>query len=105
MKYEDMNKDLPAAVSQVASFIGADISSDVIAKIAGMTSFDKMKSDNTANYSWHDQHKKRGATDFLRRGIVGDWKNHLSPEKSAEMDAICKGTRLEFDYGVLASKL
>ena len=30
MKYEDMKKDLPAAVSQVASFIGADISSDVI---------------------------------------------------------------------------
>ena len=51
MKYEDMKKDLSAAVSQVASFIGADISNDVIGKIADMTSFDKMKSDNTANYS------------------------------------------------------
>ena len=43
-----------------------------------MTSFDRMKSDNTANYSWHDQYQKESAPDFLRRGIVGDWKNHLS---------------------------
>ena len=33
IKYEDMKKDLPAAVSQVASFIGANTSSDVIGKI------------------------------------------------------------------------
>ena len=101
IKYEDMKKDLPAAVSQVASFIGADISSDVIGKIADMTSFDKMKSDNTANYSWYDQYKRKGAPDYLRRGIVGDWKNHLSQEQSAEMDAICAqrlgGTGLKFN--------
>ena len=48
VKYEDMKKDLPAAVSQVASFIGADISSDVIAKIAALTDFNTMKKDNTA---------------------------------------------------------
>ena len=105
IKYEDMKKDLPAAVSQVASFIGADVSSDVIAKIADVTSFDEMKSDNTANYSWTDPHTRSGSTDFLRRGIVGDWKNYLSPEQSAEIDAICAqrldGTGLELDYGWL----
>ena len=47
LKYEDMKRDLPGAVSQIASFIGADPSSDVITDIADLTSFDKMKNDTT----------------------------------------------------------
>ena len=97
MKYEDMKKDLPAAVSQVASFMGADISSDVIAKIATLTDFKSMKKESTAHRSVFTK-----SGNFFRKGIVGDWKNHLSPEQSAEIDAICaqrlEGTGLEFDY-------
>ena len=97
MKYEDMKKDLPAAVSQVASFMGADISSDVIAKIATLTDFKSMKKESTAHRSVFTK-----SGNFFRKGMVGDWKNHLSPEQSAEIDAICaqrlEGTGLEFDY-------
>ncbi len=39
---------------------------------------------------------------FMRKGIVGDWKNFLSAEQSAEMDTICvnrlRDTGLEFQY-------
>ena len=101
LKYEDMKKDLPGAVSQIALFVGADLSSDVIAKIADLTSFDKMKKDDAANYSWTPVHKT-AETKFMRKGTVGDWKNYLTEEQSAEMDAICaekpKGTGLEFQY-------
>ena len=101
LKYEDMKKDLPGAVSRIASFVEADLSSDVIAKISDFTSFDKMKKDNAANYSWTPLHKT-SETKFLRKGTVGDWKNYLTEEQSAEMDAICaerlKGTGLEFQY-------
>ena len=97
MKYEDMKKDLPAAVSQVASFMGTDISSDVIAKIATLTDFKSMKKESTAHRSVFTK-----SGNFFRKGMVGDWKNHLSPEQSAEIDAICaqrlEGTGLEFDY-------
>ena len=103
MKYEDMKKDLPAAVSQVASFMGADVSSDVIAKIATLTDFEYMKNDDTVNQSETKPYvRPSSTTDFLRKGEVGDWKNYLSPEQSAQMDAICaqklKGTGLEFQY-------
>ena len=97
MKYEDMKKDLPAAVSQVALFIGADISSDVIAKISTLTDFDSMKKDTTTCKSLPNQSHK-----FYRKGTVGDWKNYLSPEQTAEIDAICaqrlEGTGLKFQY-------
>ena len=53
LKYEDMKRDLPGAVSQIASFIGANLSNDVITKIADLTSFDKMKNDTTATILGH----------------------------------------------------
>ena len=97
-----MKKDLPAAVSQIASFMGADLPSDVIAKIAALTEFDAMKKDNTANYTEIKEGIRPGGTEFMRKGVVGDWKNFLTPEQSAQIDAICeeklKGTGLEFDY-------
>ena len=99
LKYEDMKKDLRQAVCQIAEFIGSSLSEEVITKIVELTTFEKMKNDNTANYSWDKAHQKQP---FLRKGIVGDWKNFLTPEQSAEIDAICserlKGTGLTFEY-------
>jgi hypothetical protein len=94
-----MKRDLPGAVSQIASFLEADLSGDVIAKIAELTSFDKMKADSTANLSWS---RLRQGTDieFMRKGIVGDWKNFLTAEQSAEIDSICakRLNGLDFRY-------
>jgi hypothetical protein len=99
LKYEDMKRDLPGVVSQIASFIGVKLSDDTLAKIVHLTSFEVMKDDNTANYTWG---RDENASKFMRKGIVGDWKNFLTAEQSAEMDAICadrlKDTGLEFEY-------
>ncbi len=105
LKYEDMKKDLPLAVSQIASFIGIDLLSDIVAKIADLTSFEKMKGD--LGYSSTIDNSEDGEPSFLRKGIVGDWKNCLSAEQSAEIDEICaqkfKELGIEFDFGIIAS--
>ncbi len=97
LKYEDMKKDLPFHVSKIASHIGAELSDDVIAKIAEETKFDKMRDNPTTNYEWRPSDHK-----FMRKGIVGDWKNFLSEEQSAQVDAMCaerlSGTGLEFEF-------
>lgn len=102
VKYEDMKKDLPVYVSKIASFMGVNLSSDAITKIAYMSSFEQMKNDDTANYSWIKDNMKPGSTDFLRKGEVGDWKNYFTPEQSAQVDAMCaqrfKDTGLVFDF-------
>ena len=102
LKYEDMKRDLSGAVSQIASFMGVKLSDNVLAEIVRLSTFEVMKDDNTINYSWTAAQKKEDAPKFMRKGIVGDWKNFLSAEQSAEMDAICsdrlKGTGLEFEY-------
>lgn len=100
--YEYMKKDLKQAVSRMATFMGANLSDDVVSKIADMTTFDNMKKDDTANYSWQEMFQKQDVQPFLRKGVVGDWKNFLSAEQSAQMDAICaerlKGTGMIFEY-------
>ena len=83
--------------------MGADVSSDVIAKIAALTDFEYMKNDDTVNQSELKPFLRPDCSiEFMRKGEVSDWKNCLSPEQSAEMDAICaqklKGTGLEFQY-------
>ena len=97
-----MKKDLFHVVSQIAAFLGADLSVDTISKIADLASFKAMKADNTTNFSWDKAFDKDGEPMFIRKGVVGDWKNFLSPEQSAQMDATCekrlKGTGLSLDF-------
>ena len=91
LKYEDMKKDLKKCVSEIASFIGADISEEMVAQIASQTTFESMKKNPLANNAWRNEVVSRGKskTEFMRKGIVGDWKNFLTQEQSAEVDAIC----------------
>ena len=102
LKYEDMKKDLPQTISQIASFLGVNLSGHIISKIADLSSFEKMKKDNTVNFSWVKAFNKDGVSTFIRKGLVGDWKSVLTPDQSAQMDVICterlKDTGLEFVF-------
>ena len=90
LKYEDMKKDLPSAVATIAKFIGQDISKELVEEIAHRTTFENMKKDSSANYEWLRNSKvlKPTRTDFMRKGIVGDWKNYFTPEQIARLDAV-----------------
>ena len=87
LRYEDMKKDLLQAVSDIASFMEIDLSGETVAKIAKLTTFDTMSKDNTANLSWRKNFRgENGEGTFMRKGIVGDWKNFLSAEQSTRME-------------------
>ena len=89
LKYEDMKKDLPSAVAAIAKFIGQDISKELLEEIAHRTTFENMKKDSSANYEWRNSKVlKPTGTDFMRKGIVGDWKNYFTPEQVARLDAV-----------------
>ena len=89
LKYEDMKKDLPTAVAAIAKFIGQDISKELVEEIAHRTTFENMKKDSSANYEWRNSKVlKPTRTDFMRKGIVGDWKNYFTPEQIARLDAV-----------------
>ena len=64
-----------------------------------------MKHNPAANGGWLDQFvpKRENPIPFIRKGIIGDWKSHLTEEQSAKIDTIVTetfaGTGLVFDCG------
>ena len=68
LTFEEMKKDLPCVVARIAKFIEVDISEEVIAKVSEKSTFDYMKDDNTANYSWLFLPENPHIAPHLRKG-------------------------------------
>ena len=75
-------------------------SQEVIKDIAEKTAFDKMRDNDTVNYSWSKFRCDPRAPPFMRKGAIGDWKTQFSFEDSQRLDKIYQdrlsGTGLDF---------
>ena len=100
--FEGMKRDLKAVVARVSDFLGYNLSDEVICNITEQTTFDVMKNNPAANKSDLDL-LMPGTTKFMRKGVIGDWRNVFTSEQSAMMDALVDekfaGSGLVFDYG------
>ena len=104
LKYEDMKKELHTTVQAIANFIGVkDASGELIQEVVKKSSFSAMCQDTTANKEWCNGSVFYHDHAFMRKGVVGDWKNHFTAEQNAMFDAVyeekMKGSGLEFDFG------
>ena len=104
ISYEWMKANHHAAVETIAKFIGCDLTPSEVSSIVDQTTFDTMKANPATNMSWLESTyvATESSTPFLRKGKVGDWRNHFTDEQSARMDEEIKktfdGTGLEFEY-------
>ncbi|KAM9726517.1 sulfotransferase 6B1 [Menidia menidia] len=89
--YEELKQDLGAAIREISGFFGFSLSEAQVQQISDQSSFSAMKQ-SAAN-----SHGNMGNVIF-RKGEVGDWRNHFTPEQSREMDEafqrLLGGTRL-----------
>ncbi|CAN1220547.1 Cytosolic sulfotransferase 1 [Linum perenne] len=97
VKYEDLHRDTKLHVRQLAKFmgrpfgdgddVGGEEEDDVeVEKVIWRSSFDRLKG--------LDANKTGMTSDlYFRRGEVGDWRNHLTPEMAKRIDDI---TRVKF---------
>ncbi|XP_068704974.1 sulfotransferase 1B1-like [Montipora foliosa] len=99
LKYEDLQKDLPSNVRTIAKFLQKPLSDELINRIAEQCTFKGMMK-NSSNYKQTDEDDNIAQT--LRKGVVGDWKNHFTPEMDERFDkeviGKLSGSGLEFDY-------
>ncbi|XP_071780716.1 cytosolic sulfotransferase 3-like [Centroberyx gerrardi] len=85
MFYEDLIEDTGREIDSLCSFLGLSPSAEEKERVRGGVQFDNMKKDNMANYS------TVGVMDFkispfMRKGKVGDWKNHFTVAQSEQFD-------------------
>ncbi|XP_075035080.1 sulfotransferase 1C1-like [Mixophyes fleayi] len=76
--YEDMIEDPQREIQRVMRFLGKELPEEVLQKIQHHTSFSSMKANPMVNFDIllpliHDT----SISAFMRKGIVGDWKNHF----------------------------
>ena len=88
VRYEDMKTDLNKSVERVATFLGKEMEASVIKKISEASSFSSMKSNPATNFKNHPGFDQtRGQ--FMRKGVIGDWRNYFSLEQSRYIDELC----------------
>lgn len=95
VQYESMKKNLKEAVTQLANFLGKQLSDDQINSIVQHCSFKEMSKNKSTNWS---EFRSKGLIDenvskFMRKGEVGDWKNHFTVSQNEAFDELLK-TRL-----------
>lgn len=99
LKYEDMKKDLTTSIETIGKFIGCTVNKEELEAIVKQSEFESMKSNPLVNYSWEPAHQ---ANPFMRKGMVGDWKNKFTDDQSAMFDTVyvekMKKSDLVFDF-------
>ena len=99
-----MIKSLEQQIRRISDFLGLNVSSEVLSQIASQTKFEAMKKNPAANMHWVDKFRDDKTDSFIRKGIIGDWKNHFTKEQSAKMDEMIakkvdSDCGLKFDFG------
>ncbi|XP_012859976.1 amine sulfotransferase-like [Echinops telfairi] len=106
MMYEDMKKDLRGSVLKICNFLEKKLSDEAVDAVVNLATFQNMKSDPQANYRkiLKDEIGTRKDGLFLRKGTIGDWKNHLTVEQNERFDKVfqkkMKNVSLKFIWDI-----
>ncbi|XP_072553361.1 sulfotransferase family 1, cytosolic sulfotransferase 5 [Salminus brasiliensis] len=107
--FEDMKEDPAQEVLRIAEFLGQDVSRSVVDNIVQLTTFATMRDNPMANYSTvPDNVFDRKASEFMRKGEIGDWQNHFSPQEDAVFEEhyhrMMADTPIPFRFSLHATK-
>ncbi|CAN9515475.1 unnamed protein product [Ophioblennius macclurei] len=85
MFYEDLVENTGQEIDKLCSFLGLSPSAEEKAKVMSDVKFDSMKKNAMTNYST-DPSMDFSISQFMRKGKVGDWKNHFTVAQNEEFD-------------------
>lgn len=79
--YEELKQDQEGMLRKIADFTGFDLTEEEIQRLNEHMKFDNYQKSSSLNLkspNW------QGNGQFIRKGIVGDWMNHFTPELNKE---------------------
>lgn len=86
MFFEDLAEDTHSEIDKLCSFLGLSVNSEIKQQITGKVQFDNMKKNDMANYSTLSAIMDFKTSPFMRKGKVGDWKNHFTVAQNEKFD-------------------
>ncbi|KAL7842593.1 hypothetical protein SRHO_G00242820 [Serrasalmus rhombeus] len=87
--YEDMIQDLRSEVERICVFLEKDLNENELEDVVKHSTFKNMLNNKQANYKQIPislLNQQNGS--FLRKGTVGDWKNHFTVAQSEQFDQV-----------------
>ncbi|XP_056448411.1 cytosolic sulfotransferase 3-like [Gadus chalcogrammus] len=85
MFFEDMVEDTGREIDKLSSFLGSNSTAAEKEQIRHLVQFDNMKKNDMTNYSSFDE-MDFNISPFMRKGKVGDWKNHFTLAQNEQFD-------------------
>ena len=82
--YEDMRQDLVPVIKDLCNFTGYELSAEKVEQLYNMMNIDKFR--NRMVEGSRDEAGKEAMKNFVRKGIVGDWKNHFGNDLNIKFD-------------------
>ena len=83
--FEEMKKNQRLVIDNVCKFVNCDLSEEKKTQLVEHLKFDNMKRNKSVNL---EDVVLRGS--FIRKGEVGDWKNHFDDHTKKKMDSWVK---------------
>lgn len=91
LRYEDLIKDLHAAIRRIADFLGRVLTEQDVDKIASHCHIDNMRKNDMVNWKYWEKLKpmnKDYGGAFINKGKAGGWHDVLTSEQSAKIDTM-----------------
>lgn len=87
ISYEDARADIRSVLLEVIDFVGKPVSDERLDEVIRITDFDAMKKSDLSKQINHFGTREEGSENpFMRKGMVGDWKNGMSMAQSELID-------------------
>ncbi|KAG8434055.1 hypothetical protein GDO86_012430 [Hymenochirus boettgeri] len=101
--FEELKQDLRGSVVRICKFLGKELNDEEIDSVVNYSTFDTMKENKMCDSSLLlDEFFSPNNGALIRKGICGDWKNHLTVAQSEYFDQVyqekMKDLNMEFPW-------